>query len=51
MATADASNISPILTGIAGLAVASSIALVKGAIASRSKENEVKERYEKQENT
>lgn len=40
MAAAGASDISPVLSGIAGLAVASSIALVKGAIASRSKENE-----------
>ena len=36
----DASIVTPVVTGIAGVLVASSIALVKGAIASRSKENE-----------
>jgi hypothetical protein len=36
----DASVLTPVATGVAGIVVASSIALVKGAIASRSKESE-----------
>ena len=36
----DGSILTPVITGIAGVIVASSIALVRGAIASRGKENE-----------